>query len=90
MPKIKKLEELLTENSTLDDLSVLLEQPFEITPEGVKLIDIIEKKHQTEYYSQDYSVAGTLFLSYVYHRLNEKGLSQGQSFLRLRLSRIRS
>ncbi|MFH1064029.1 MAG: hypothetical protein V1729_03040 [Candidatus Woesearchaeota archaeon] len=77
------LTELLNEDSTLDDMGVLLEKPFEVSREDICLIVAIGQKQRqktgTEY---DRSVEFTAFLSYVANQLKAQGDDLGYACFR--------
>ena len=80
------LTELLSEESNLDDLTVLLTQPFDIDTAGFSLVfQIGQKQRRKSKNRYDNSVEATVFISYTIHQMPIFGVPGESSLLFLNL-----
>ena len=74
----KTLNELLSPDSTLNDLSKLIDQDFAITNDGMRLVyAIAEKQREKNKHQQyDFSVYGTIYMSFLVSELKKADIPQ--------------
>jgi len=75
------LRELVNKSATLKDLEILVEHPFDFDKDDVPVLNVIGESHRTKRIATkstfdaqyDYSPEARVFLSFLYHRLLQRG-----------------
>lgn len=83
---LEKIEELVSKDSKLEDLNILTERPFVLTPKDVLTINSIGHNHRcvgpesrelkSKDFGYDYSVESRFFMSFIFHKMKEAGVSE--------------
>lgn len=77
-----KIEDIIKENSSLEDFEILVRKPFKLTNRGIYVLSKSTQNQGKITHYHNHSAIGTTFFSYVAHELDRYEIKEGADLLR--------